>query len=173
MGNKLRIAGTIGESIVDGPGLRYVIFTQGCPHGCPGCHNPETHDFSGGYLVDTDTLVQQILDNPLITGVTFSGGEPFCQAQALCAIADRLSGCKHLMAYTGYTLEQLLGLSDHWTRLLLERLELLVDGPYIASQRDLSLRFRGSANQRVLDVPRSLAQGQAVWSDTYKKRAGC
>ena len=79
MGKQLRIAGTIGESIVDGPGIRYVIFTQGCPHHCPGCHNPDTHDFAGGQLIDSDKLVEDIEKNPLLSGVTFSGGEPFCQ----------------------------------------------------------------------------------------------
>ena len=103
MGKTLRIAGTIGESIVDGPGFRYVIFTQGCPHHCPGCHNPETHDFAGGTEIDSDVLVQDILKNPLLSGVTFSGGEPFCQAEGLCAVADGLGGKKPLMAYTGYT----------------------------------------------------------------------
>lgn len=168
MGKMLRIAGTIGESIVDGPGFRYVIFTQGCPHGCPGCHNRETHDFAGGQLIDTDTLVQDILKNPLLSGVTFSGGEPFCQAEALCAVAEGLQGKKHLMAYSGYTFEQLLDLKDPWVLRLLQKLTLLVDGPFIEAQKGLELRFRGSSNQRVLDVPASLAAGQAIWMKEYQ-----
>ncbi len=168
MGQMLRIAGTIGESIVDGPGLRYVIFTQGCPHGCPHCHNPETHDFSGGQLIDTDTLVQDILKNPILSGVTFSGGEPFCQAETLCAVADGLQGKKHLMAYSGYTFEQLLALPDPWVLRLLQKLTTLVDGPFVEAQKGLELRFRGSANQRVLNVPESLAKGQAVWFEEYR-----
>lgn len=168
MSKSLRIAGTIGESIVDGPGFRYVIFTQGCPHGCPGCHNPETHAFDGGQIVESDVLAADILKNPLLSGVTFSGGEPFCQAEGLCAVADALAGSKRLMAYTGFTFEQLLAQEDPWVRRLLEQLELLVDGPYLADERDLSLRFRGSANQRVLDVPASLAAGAAVWSESYR-----
>lgn len=168
MGKTLRIAGTIGESIVDGPGFRYVIFTQGCPHHCPGCHNPETHDFAGGTEIDSDVLVQDILKNPLLSGVTFSGGEPFCQAEGLCAVADGLGGKKPLMAYTGYTFEQLLELPDPWVRELLHRLTLLVDGPYVQAERGLELKFRGSANQRVLDVPKSLAAGAAVWCEEYR-----
>lgn len=168
MGQMLRVAGTIGESIVDGPGLRYVIFTQGCPHGCPNCHNPETHDFSGGQLIAPEIIVQDILKNPMLSGVTFSGGEPFCQAEALCAVADGLQGKKHLMAYSGYTFEQLLALPDPWVRKLLCKLTMLVDGPFLQAQKGLELRFRGSANQRVLNVPASLAEGQAVWFEEYR-----
>lgn len=168
MGKQLRIAGTIGESIVDGPGIRYVIFTQGCPHHCPGCHNPETHDFAGGQLIDSDKLVEDIEKNPLLSGVTFSGGEPFCQAEGLCAVADRLQGKKMLMAYTGYTFEELLELSDPWVMRLLQKLTLLVDGPFIEAQKGLELKFRGSANQRMLDVPASLAAQKAVWHEQYR-----
>lgn len=168
MGKILRIAGTIGESIVDGPGFRYVIFTQGCPHHCPGCHNPETHDFSGGTDIDSDALVADILKNPLLTGVTFSGGEPFCQAEGLCAVADGLNGKKPLMSYTGYTFEQLMELPDPWVRKLLEKLTLLVDGRFVEEEKGLELRFRGSANQRVLDVQTSLKTGQATWMEEYR-----
>ena len=168
MGKTLRVAGTIGESIVDGPGLRYVIFTQGCPHACPGCHNPETHDFAGGAEIDSDVLAADILKNPLLSGVTFSGGEPFCQAEGLCAVADALGGQKRLMAYTGYTFEQLLTLPDPFVLRLLSQLDLLVDGRFVEAERNISLRFRGSENQRVLDVPASLAAGTAVWDETYR-----
>ncbi len=168
MGKTLRVAGTIGESIVDGPGLRYVIFTQGCPHACPGCHNPETHDFAGGAEIDSDVLAADILKNPLLSGVTFSGGEPFCQAEGLCAVADALGGQKRLMAYTGYTFEQLLTLPDPFVLRLLSQLDLLVDGRFVEAERNISLRFRGSENQRVLDVPASLAAGTAVWNETYR-----
>lgn len=162
MGNTLRIAGTVGESIVDGPGIRYVIFTQGCPHGCPGCHNPETHDFAGGHEIDTETLLAEIRRNGLVSGVTFSGGEPFEQAEALLPLARQLKADgRHLMAYSGYTYEQLIADSRAGVRGLLEQLDLLVDGRYEAEHRSLELRFRGSTNQRVLDVPASLAEGAA------------
>ena len=168
MAETLRLAGTIGESIVDGPGFRYVIFTQGCPHGCPGCHNPETHDFAGGREVEIDTLLADIARNPLLTGVTLSGGEPFCQPAPLEALCARLPARLHKMAYTGYTFEQLLALPDPAVRALLARLDLLVDGPFVQAERDLSLRFRGSRNQRVLDVPASLRAGAAVWDEKYR-----
>lgn len=119
-------------------------------------------------MIEPDVLVQDILKNPLLSGVTFSGGEPFCQAQALFAVAEKLQGKKHLMAYSGYTWEQLLELPDPWVLRLLQKLTILVDGPFIETQKGLELRFRGSSNQRVLDVPASLAAGQAVWLEGYQ-----
>lgn len=167
MTGKLRVAGTIGESIVDGPGLRYVIFTQGCPHGCPGCHNPKTHPFDEGMELKLDTVFNDIIKNPLTAGVTFSGGEPFCQARPLVTLAEALKARgKHIMIYSGYTYEQLLEQGDD-ALALLSQCDMLVDGPYIESLRDLSLRFRGSRNQRVLDVPASLKAKEPVWAPGY------
>ena len=164
---RLRIAGTIGESIVDGPGIRYVLFTQGCPHGCPGCHNPQTHDFAGGKEVDTDLLLTDILKNPFVKAVTLSGGEPFAQPAALAELASALKEKGyHLMCYTGYTFEQLLQRED--ARPLLDKLDLLVDGPFVEAQKSIDLRFRGSANQRILDVPASLAANAPVWCEKYR-----
>ena len=132
MEGKIRIAGTVGESIVDGPGFRYTLFVQGCPHGCPGCHNPQTHDFEGGQDIELDTLLKDMCRNPFIKGVTFSGGEPFCKAEPLYYLAVELKRKgKHLMAYSGYTFEQLLELSDPFVRKLLGQLDLLVDGPFL------------------------------------------
>ncbi len=163
---QIRIAGVIEESIVDGPGIRFVIFTQGCPHHCPGCHNPQTHDFAGGRLTTADELLGRISGNPLLSGVTFSGGEPFCQAKALIPLALALRGMgKHIMAYSGYTWEQLTQQGDDDMRALLELCDVLVDGPYIEAQRDLTLRFRGSRNQRLIDVPASLRAGAVVQTD--------
>ena len=109
----LRIAGIQRDSIVDGPGLRYVIFAQGCPHGCEGCHNPQTHDFAGGKDADVEVILKEIAENPLLSGVTFSGGEPFCQAQALLPIAETLKAeGKHLMIYTGYL--RIILCIDYW-----------------------------------------------------------
>ena len=164
---ELRIAGTIGESIVDGPGIRYVLFTQGCPHGCPGCHNPQTHDFNGGKVVDTAALLADIQKNPFVKAVTFSGGEPFAQPLALAELASALKEQGyHLMCYSGYTFEQLLQRED--ARPLLDKLDLLVDGPFVESQKSIELRFRGSANQRVRDVPASLAANAPVWCEKYR-----
>lgn len=165
---EIRIAGTVQDSIVDGPGLRYVVFTQGCPHRCEGCHNPETHDFSGGRLTDTDALYDECVENPLTRGVTFSGGEPFCQAQALYILGERLKQRGlHLMAYSGWTFEQLLEKSqkEEYTRKLLSILDILVDGSFELAKRSLMLTYRGSENQRIIDVPKSLAAGEAVLLD--------
>ena len=164
---ELRIAGTIGESIVDGPGIRYVLFTQGCPHGCPGCHNPQTHDFAGGTEVQVSDLLADILKRPYVKAVTLSGGEPFCQPAPLAQLAAALKDKGfHLMCYSGYTFEELLQLEE--ARPLLEQLDLLVDGRFVESRKNIELRFRGSDNQRVLDVPASLAAGSAVWCETYR-----
>lgn len=151
----LNISGVEPESIVDGPGLRYVIFTQGCPHRCPGCHNPQTHDFAGGEKADVPAILAEIAADPLLQGVTFSGGEPFCQPEPLSAIAQAVKGMgKDVVIYSGYTLEQLeeMGEKDPATKELLELCDILIDGPYIEAQRDLTLRFRGSSNQRVIDL---------------------
>lgn len=159
----LRIAGTVKDSIVDGPGLRYVIFTQGCPHHCPGCHNPQTHDFAGGQEADLAKILEEIFANPLLCGVTFSGGEPFCQAEGLLPVAEAVKEKgKHLMIYTGYLLEELLELTDSAVRRLLELTDILVDGPFILAERNLTLSYRGSENQRVIDLGKSRKEGKIV-----------
>lgn len=153
--DELRLSGCISDSIVDGPGMRYVIFTQGCPHHCPGCHNTQTHDFSGGYIADAEDILREISENPLCGGVTFSGGEPFCQAKALDSLAEKILAMgKDIVAYSGYTLEQLLekGKQDAAILSLLRKCRLLIDGPYIEAQRDLTLQFRGSRNQRIITI---------------------
>ena len=149
----LRISGVEPESIVDGPGFRYVIFTQGCPHRCPGCHNPQTHDFAGGEWADQEAILREIREDPLLRGVTFSGGEPFCQPEALCALAREIRAMgKDIVAYSGYTLEQLRELAKERPAVgeLLKLCDILVDGPYLEARRDLTLRYRGSDNQRVI-----------------------
>lgn len=159
----VRIAGIVKQSVVDGPGLRLTVFTQGCPHGCPGCHNPQTHAFSGGYDCAADTILSALDANPLLQGITLSGGEPLCQPGALLPLTEavRRRGLD-IWCYTGYTLERLLEQRDEALAALLARIDVLVDGPYDHSRRDLTLRFRGSGNQRVLDLPASLLAGHAV-----------
>ena len=159
MSTPLRISGCISDSIVDGPGMRYVVFVQGCPHHCPGCHNPQTHDFDGGYLADMDEIVRQVKADPLMSGVTFSGGEPFCQAAALCELGERIKALgKNLTIYSGYTFEQLLQKSEQEPDILrlLQLCDLLVDGPYLEAERDLSLQFRCSRNQRLINLKEAL-----------------
>lgn len=164
---ELRLSGIQNESVVDGPGFRLAIFTQGCPHHCPGCHNPQTHPFEGGTLMDTDRLLDMLDRNPLLRGVTFSGGEPFCQPEPLALLAKQVhQRGKDVVCFTGYTLEQLLDMDNPHVRALLEQVDILIDGPYIQEQRDLTLQFRGSANQRLIDLPATLAGGEVtLWRD--------
>lgn len=166
---EIRIAGTVEDSIVDGPGLRFVVFVQGCPHRCEGCHNPETHDFSGGRMTDTNALFEQCMEDPLCGGVTFSGGEPFCQPEALYELGSRFKAeGKHLMCYSGWTFEELLkkAETEEFTGKLLGILDILVDGRFDLAKRSLSLKYRGSANQRLIDVPASLKAGCAVFAES-------
>lgn len=159
---KLRIAGTVNDSIVDGPGLRYAVFTQGCPHDCPGCHNPQTHDFSGGKDIDTSEILAQIRKNPLLEGLTLTGGEPFCQCTACIALAQGAHAHGlNVWCYSGYTFEELINGKAEW-RLLLQNIDMLVDGPFLLEKRSLDCRFRGSSNQRLIDVPKSLMANRAI-----------
>lgn len=147
---KIRVAGFEPESIVDGEGIRFVIFTQGCPHHCKGCHNPESHDFDGGTEYDTADIIEMIKANPLITGITLSGGEPFCQPEACLEIAIEAHKMNlDVWCYTGYVFE------DLYSNILLNEVDVLVDGKFIEFQKSLSLKFIGSFNQRVIDVQES------------------
>ena len=160
----MRIANTVSDSIVDGPGLRFTVFTQGCPHRCPGCHNPGTHDPAGGREVSVAELAAELSGNPLTDGLTLSGGEPFCQAAALLPLAQYVKAAGlELAAYTGYCWEELTALPDPAVRQLMELCDVLIDGPFVLAQRNLDLRFRGSANQRILNCRASLAAGAPVW----------
>ena len=159
---KIRIAGTVSESIVDGPGFRYTVFVQGCPHNCAECHNPQTHDPSGGKLIDTDELFKECIEDPLNKGVTFSGGEPFLQAAALYELGRRFKerGLS-LWCYSGWTFEELQKRGGD-VQDLLSMIDVLVDGRFIAERRTLSLPFRGSDNQRLVDVQASIENGAVV-----------
>ena len=158
---QIRLAGIEPESIVDGPGYRLAVFVQGCPHGCPGCHNPRTHDFSGGTLRDTDEIIALLGKDPLVRGVTLTGGEPMMQAAALCEVAGaaRAQGM-NVWCYTGYTLEELLAQGDSDRMRLLGLVDVLVDGRYVARERSLELLYRGSRNQRLIDMPATLGCGE-------------
>lgn len=149
----IRLNGLMEESIVDGPGLRYVLFTQGCPHHCSGCHNPDTHDPLAGYDKSISEIIAQFEENPLLTGMTFSGGEPFLQPRPLIALAQAVHAAqKDIVTYTGFTFEQLVAMAEQNedTAALLEASDVLIDGPYMDKLRSLELRFRGSGNQRIL-----------------------
>lgn len=164
MPDQIRLASPLQcDSIVDGPGVRMVLWTQGCPHHCAGCHNPQTHAFDQGTLYAVADLIHQIQSEPLQTGLTLSGGEPFWQSEALLPIAKAAKerGLS-LWAYSGYTYEQLL--EDETKRRLLVLLDVLVDGRFVQDQKDYRLKFKGSRNQRIIDVPASLAAGSVVLS---------
>lgn len=154
-GERIRLAGIVRESIVDGPGIRFVIFCQGCPHHCEGCHNETTHDFAGGFDCELSKILEAIDENPLLDGVTFSGGEPVCQPAAFLALARAIQhrGLNVLM-YSGYTYEELqhMSKSSETLKELLENIDYLIDGRYDHTQRDLTLQFRGSRNQRIIDM---------------------
>ena len=161
----IRLHGIAKDSITDGPGFRYAIFAQGCPHQCDGCHNPASHSFTDGVVVSTGILIAEILSNPLLDGVTLSGGEPFMQAAecALIAAAARAAGL-HVMLYSGYTYEEILEQSQYragWADLL-RQADILIDGRFEKTQRSLELRFRGSRNQRAIDVQASLNAGKPI-----------
>ena len=159
----LKLAGIAGDSIVDGPGIRTTYFAQGCPHHCEGCHNPGTHDPAGGKELSTEEIIKTMLSNPLTDGLTLSGGDPFFQPEPCAEIARAAKAHGlNVWAYTGWTFDQLLADPRPAVRALLEQCDVLVDGPFVLAQRSLALKWRGSANQRILDVPRSLAAGIAV-----------
>jgi len=166
---KIRLAGLQVDSIVDGPGVRLAIYLQGCSHRCPGCHNPETHNPLGGDEISLDRLLD-LIDNYCrgLDGVTISGGEPFEQAAPAAALAaEVVRRGLNLVLYSGYTFEELLTKSrnDRSIRRLLEAGWLLVDGPFISAEEDITLPYRGSRNQRIIDLSRSLAAGRpAEWA---------
>ena len=163
----------IEDSIVDGPGIRMTVFGQGCPHHCQGCQNPDTWAFDGGTEMQEEQIAEMIKGNPLVKGVTFSGGEPFEQAAGFAELARILKYDGYEVAcYTGYTMEQLLNGTQE-KKELLENLDVLIDGPFVLEQRSMSVIFRGSSNQRILDARKSLEQGKAIevnssrWTEGY------
>jgi len=165
VGTIMQIAGIIEDSIVDGPGLRFVVFTQGCDFRCEGCHNPDTWDKSGGENIDAAEIIAKMKANPLTDGLTLSGGEPFEQVadSAKLAIAARSFGL-NVWVFTGFVFEELyrLSQSDASVSELLSNIDVLVDGPYVQSERTLNVKWCQSRNQRVIDVVQSLAAGAPV-----------
>lgn len=155
----IRIADIIQESFVDGAGIRCAVFFQGCNRDCRGCHNPQTHDLNGGYVMDTGEIIKLFRADDLITGITLTGGEPLLQIPAaidLARAAKRL--CLNVWCYTGYTFENL----PHDAQPLMNYVDVLVDGEYREEERDLSLLFRGSKNQRVIDLNRTRQENHIV-----------
>lgn len=160
---KLNLAGVIKESIVDGRGIRYTVFTQGCPHHCHGCHNPQTWDFNGGSEKSIEEIFEDFKQNPLLKGITFSGGEPFCQPAPLAQLAGLVRGIgKDVTVYTGYTYEQLLAKNDPDINALLAQTDVLIDGPFVEDLKNLELHFRGSENQRLIDMKQTRESGSVA-----------
>lgn len=160
---QIRIAGLVPESYVDGDGIRFAIFMQGCQRNCAGCHNPETHALNGGRLLDTGEIISEVKKNPLLDGITLTGGEPLLQLAAANELAQAAKNLGlSVWLYTGYTFEEL----PPAAATLLESVDVIIDGAFIESQRDLELQFRGSSNQRIIDVKKTCAQNKIVlWSE--------
>ena len=164
---QIRLAASLQpDSIVDGEGVRTVIWTQGCSHYCKGCHNPETWSFEDGYLVDVDSVIKEIDSYSFQDGITLSGGDPFYQIDACTLIAKH---CKdknlNVWCYTGFLYEDLI--KDEKALELLKNIDVLVDGPFVLSERSLDLQFKGSSNQRIIDVPNSLKENKIVLISKY------
>ena len=162
---KIKLSGEIKESIVDGPGIRYVVFTQGCHHNCKGCHNPETHDINGGYFKEIDEIINDFKKYPYMSGLTLSGGEPFLQKSAILSLITQfkiLYPNKNVIIYTGYTYEHLIKENDEEIINIVNNVDYLIDGPFILEKRDISLKFKGSTNQRIIDVKKTLLENKII-----------
>lgn len=171
--NMLRLAGIVEESIVDGPGLRMTVFVQGCHQDCPGCQNPETHPMNGGEWKDAEDVLELFKSNPLLQGITFSGGEPFLQPAVLAWLAMQVHALgKDVISFSGYTLEQLLDMSLQHSAILdlLDQLDALVDGPYIEALKSMDLLYRGSSNQRYLKWD-DIMRLRCEWKISSKKKS--
>ena len=160
---QIRIAGLVPESYVDGDGIRFAIFMQGCLRNCEGCHNPETHALDGGRLLDTGEIISAVKKNPLLDGITLTGGEPLLQIDAANELARAAKNLNlSVWCYTGYTFEELPADAAP----LIENVDVLIDGAFVESLRDLELQFRGSRNQRIIDLNKTRAQNKIVlWSE--------
>ena len=161
--NKIRISGFIEESIVDGHGIRFVVFTQGCKKRCNGCHNPETQPLCGGYLMDMEELVAIWEKNPLLKGITISGGEPFLQSKKCAYLARKAkkSGLD-VVVYSGYYFEELIKDENDEALSLLRVCDVLIDGPFEIEKKGLGLGFKGSSNQRVINLNETLKGNKII-----------
>lgn len=170
---KIRLASPIQiDSIVDGEGIRSVIWAQGCSHNCKGCHNSETHDFKGGFLKNIDELKEEISNLTNQDGITFSGGDPIFQIDAFLEIAKYCKSINlNIWCYTGFTFEQLIIMSYKNKKILefLDNIDVLVDGKFILEEKSYDVVFRGSKNQRILDVKKSLKNNKPIEIRKYKK----
>ncbi|MBN1066478.1 anaerobic ribonucleoside-triphosphate reductase activating protein [Clostridium botulinum] len=168
MDKKIRLSGIAYESLVNGPGIRRVFFSQGCNHNCKGCFNPDTHDFNGGEEKEIDKLIEDVLCNPMIKGITFSGGDPFERADEFSYMAKIFKeNNKDIWCYTGYKFEYIndnLEINKGWKDLI-NNIDVLVDGKFEEDKKEDGLKFRGSSNQRIIDVKKSLKSNKVVIFD--------
>ncbi len=166
---KIRLAAYLQpDSIVDGEGIRTVVWTQGCPHHCPGCHNASTWDFNEGALVDVEDVISELKKIKNQDGITLSGGDPVCQSDACYEISKAAHEMGlNVWCYTGYTYETML--SNPKMRRLLDQIDVLVDGKFVQEEKSYDIYFRGSRNQRIIDVPKSLEQQKIVLVEKYMK----
>ena len=158
------------DSIVDGEGIRSVIWTQGCLHGCPGCHNPETHSFRTGYNIEIEEIKKQIDKLEGQDGITFSGGDPMEQASSCAEIAKYARDLGfNIWCYTGYTFEELIEKSKYFPNIknFLNNIDILIDGKFILNEKSYDVAFRGSKNQRIIDVRKSLDKKRTVLVEKY------
>lgn len=169
---KIRLAADLQiDSIVDGLGIRTVIWTQGCSHNCPGCHNPNTHDFNGGDLVELDDVIEKIEELVGQDGITFSGGDPMFQPRECALIAKKTHELgMNVWAYTGFTFEELLEKGSKDILEFLNQIDVLIDGKFELSKKSLDLQFRGSSNQRIIDVQKSLDSNAVVLLDLKSQK---
>ncbi|MBQ7422463.1 MAG: anaerobic ribonucleoside-triphosphate reductase activating protein [Prevotella sp.] len=161
----------IEDTMVDGPGFRTSIYCAGCPHKCPGCQNPQSWDMTNGQIMTTEDIMQVIMNDPF-ANVTFSGGDPMFQAEGFAelALAIHMQSNKTIWCFTGFLYENLL--KHPAQKKLLELIDVLVDGPFVQALRDKDLYFRGSSNQRLIDVPASLEKGRTILLN-YNPLADC
>lgn len=168
MRRTIRLSGIAYESLVNGPGMRRVYFSQGCKHNCLGCFNPDTHDFNGGEELDMDKLIEDAVNNPILKGITFSGGDPLERATefSYMAKAFKKTGL-NIWCYTGYTFEEVIENMKYNRDLkeLMENIDVLVDGKFEINKKDEGLRFRGSSNQRIIDIQKSLKLNEVIILD--------
>ena len=169
----IRLAGICPNSLVNGPGMRRVLFAQGCKHNCKGCFNPDTHDFNGGEIKDCDKIIEDIISDPIIKGVTFSGGDPFEQAESFAYIAKEIKKKRpemNIWSYTGYELNHLImnaNDENKWMDLL-ESIDVLVDGKFSESDIKEGIKFRGSDNQIIWEIKNTIEDGEETISFSIK-----
>lgn len=168
LSNPIRLSGTISESIVDGPGMRYVIFTQGCPKRCFMCHNEETQSLTGGHFESMDNLVENWRKNPLLSGITISGGEPFIQPKEVLYLVNKaLETNLNIVLYSGFYYHELKAMKNKYVNEILSKAHYLIDGPFEYQLKNLNILFRGSTNQRIIDLKESNLKEEVVTIESF------